>query len=134
MIMKTRQKRIIKVKTKKLFNSFKYAIAGILTSFIKERNMKLHFFIMLLVIIAGFILKISQLEWLICVIWFSVVIAGELFNTAIETTVNIAMPYRNPKAKAAKDMSAGGVLMLAVGAAITGLIIFVPKIMIFIRK
>lgn len=132
--MKTRQKRIIKVKTKKLVNSFKYAIAGILTSFVKERNMKIHFLIMLLVIIAGFIFKINQLEWFICIGWFSAVIAGELFNTAIETTVNIAMPYRNPKAKAAKDISAGGVLILAIGAAITGLIIFIPKIMVYIIK
>ena len=90
--------------------------------------------IMLLVIIVGFLLKISLTEWFVCIIWFAIVISGELFNTAIETVVNIAMPYRNPKAKAAKDISAGAVLMLAIGSAITGLIIFVPKIMEYIRK
>lgn len=132
--MKTRNKRKIKVKTKKLVNSFKYAFVGILTSFRKERNMKIHFLIMLLVIIAGIWLKISQLEWFMCIIWFSAVIAGELFNTAIETTVNIAMPYRNPKAKAAKDIAAGAVLVLAIGAATTGGIIFIPKIMSYIGK
>lgn len=132
--MNTKNKRKIKVKTKKLANSFKYAFAGILTSFVKERNMKIHFFIMLLVIIAGMILKLSQIEWFICIIWFSLVIMGELFNTAIETTVNIAMPYRNPKAKAAKDISAGAVLILAIGSAITGLMIFIPKVMVYIRK
>ena len=132
--MKTRNKRKIKVKTKKLINSFKYAFVGILTSFRKERNMKIHFFIMILVIIAGIWLKISELEWFMCIIWFSAVIAGELFNTAIETTVNIAMSYRNPKAKAAKDIAAGAVLVLAIGAATTGLIIFVPKIMSYIGK
>ena len=132
--MKTKNKRKIKVKTKKLINSFKYAFVGILTSFRKERNMKIHFFIMILVIIAGIWLKISELEWFMCIIWFVAVIAGELFNTAIETTVNIAMPYRNPKAKAAKDIAAGAVLVLAIGAATTGLIIFVPKIMSYIGK
>ncbi|MBR3162814.1 MAG: diacylglycerol kinase family protein [Clostridia bacterium] len=132
--MKTRRKRIIKVKTKKLANSFKYALAGIITSFRKERNMKIHFFIMLLVIICGFLLKISLIEWFICIIWFAVVIGGELFNTAIETTVNIVMPFRNPKAKAAKDISAGAVLILAIGAATSGLIIFIPKIVEYIRK
>ena len=132
--MKTKNKRKIKVKTKKLINSFKYAFVGILTSFRKERNMKIHFFIMILVIIAGIWLKISELEWFMCIIWFAAVIAGELFNTAIETTVNIAMPYRNPKAKAAKDIAAGAVLVLAIGAATTGLIIFVPKIMSYIGK
>ena len=132
--MKTRNKRKIKVKTKKLINSFKYAFVGIITSFRKERNMKIHFLIMLLVIIAGIWFKISEQEWFMCIIWFSAVIAGELFNTAIETTVNIAMPYRNPKAKAAKDIAAGAVLVLAIGAATTGLMIFIPKIMSYIGK
>ena len=132
--MNTRRKRILKVKTKKIANSFKYAFAGIITSFRKERNMKFHFLIMFLVIILGFLLKISMIEWFICIMWFAVVIGGELFNTAIESTVNIAMPYRNPQAKAAKDISAGAVLMLAIGSAITGLIIFIPKIVAFIKK
>ena len=132
--MKTRRKRMIKVKTKKIANSFKYAFEGMITSFRKERNMKIHFIIMLLVILFGFLLKISLIEWYLCIIWFAVVIGGELFNTAIETTVNIVMPFKNPKAKAAKDISAGGVLMLSLGAATTGLIIFVPKIIEYIRK
>ncbi len=132
--MKTRRKRIIKVKTKKLANSFKYAFEGMITSFRKERNMKIHFLIMLLVIIFGFLLKISLIEWYLCIIWFAVVIGGELFNTAIEATVNIVMPFRNPKAKVAKDISAGGVLMLSIGAAVTGLMIFMPKIIEYIRK
>lgn len=131
--MNTRRKRLIKVKTKKIANSFKYAFVGIITSFRKERNMKFHFLIMLAVIICGFWLKISLIEWLICIMWFSVVIGGELINTAIETTVNIAMPYRNPKAKIAKDISAGAVLMFSLGAAITGLIIFIPKIISLIK-
>ena len=132
--MNTRRKRMIKVKTKKIANSFKYAFVGIITSFRKERNMKFHFLIMIAVIICGFLFKISLIEWFICIMWFAVVIGGELFNTAIETTVNIVMPYRNPKAKAAKDISAGAVLMLAIGSAVTGLIIFIPKIIDFFNK
>ena len=89
---------------------------------------------MFLVILMGWFFKISQMEWFICILWFSVVIGGELFNTAIETVVNIVMPYRNPKAKAAKDISAGAVLALAIGSAVSGLIIFVPKIIEYIRK
>ena len=38
------------------------------------------------------------------------------------------MPYKNEKAKLAKDVSAGAVLVLAMGAAIVGFIIFMPKI------
>ena len=113
---------------KKFLNSFKYAFQGILTSFKSERNMKVHFLIMFLVIILGLLYKISKVEWMICIILFSIVIAGELINTAIEITVDIAMPEKNEKAKKAKDVSAGAVLVLAIGAAIIGIIIFIPKI------
>lgn len=127
--MKLKQKRMIKVKTKKLTNSFKYAFQGFMTSFKKERNMKIHVAIMLLVILAGIYFKISTQEWITCIILFAIVIAGELFNTAIETVVDIAMPYKNEKAKQAKDISASAVLVLSIGAAIIGLIIFIPKIL-----
>ncbi|MFQ9296875.1 MAG: diacylglycerol kinase family protein [Clostridia bacterium] len=115
-------------KSKKLINSFKYAIQGILSSFKTERNMKIHIFIMILVIIAGVILKINKYEWIACILCFAIVISGELFNTAIETVVDMVMPYKNDKAKIAKDIAAGAVLTLAIGAAVIGVIIFVPKI------
>ena len=122
-----------KVKIKKLINSFKYAIQGIISTFRKERNMKIHFLIMICVIILGFVLKISQIEWFVCIILFGIVIAGEIFNTAIETTVDIAMPYKDKKAKIAKDVSAGAVLVLALTSAIIGCIIFIPKIIEFLK-
>ena len=115
-------------KVKKLINSFKYAFEGFITSFKTERNMKIHIFIMISVIIAGIWFKINLYEWMICVICFAIVISGELFNTAIETVVDMVMPNKNEKAKIAKDVSAGGVLMLAIGASIVGLMIFLPKI------
>lgn len=116
------------VEVKKLINSFKYAIQGIISSFKTERNMKIHIFIMILVIIWGIIFKISVTEWIVCTLLFALVISGELFNTAIETVVDMVMPEINEKAKLAKDISAGAVLVLAIAAVIVGLIIFVPKI------
>lgn len=126
--MKIKQKRKMKVKTKKLINSFKYAIEGFFASLKTERNMKIHILIMIIVIILGIVYKISREEWYICIILFGLVISGELFNTAIETVVDMVMPYKNPKAKLAKDISAGGVLILAIVSAIIGMMILVPKI------
>ena len=114
----------MRTKTKKLINSFKYAITGIITSFKKERNMKIHVVIMIAVIIAGIIFKISLFKWIICIILFGIVIAGELFNTAIETVVNMITTEKNEKAKIAKDVSAGAVLVLAIASAIIGVLIF----------
>ena len=116
-------------KTKKLINSFKYAFEGIISSFKSERNMKIHVFMMLFVIIFGIILKISKIEWYICLILFGIVISAELFNTAIETIVDMIMPNKNEKAKLAKDVSAGAVLVIAISSAIIGLSMFIPKLL-----
>ena len=113
---------------KKLINSYKYAIEGFISSFKTERNMKIHIVAMIFVIIAGTYLKINFIEWCIIAIAIALVIAGELFNTAIETIVDMISPEKNPKAKLAKDISAAAVLALSIGAAIVGVIIFVPKI------
>ena len=118
----------IKEKHKKLINSFKYAFAGLISSLKTEQNMRIHILAVILVIIAGFVLKISLIEWCICITLCGMVIFAELINTAIETTVDIAMPEINEKAKLAKDISAAAVLVLAISSAIVGCIIFVPKI------
>lgn len=113
---------------KKLIKSFMYAFDGLKSSFITERNMKIHVFFVILVTICGFIFKISSFEWIICILLFGLVISAELFNTAIETTVDLACSEKNKLAKLAKDISAGAVLILALASIIIGMIIFIPKI------
>ena len=120
----------MKLRYKKRVDSFKYAFTGISTTVKSEINMKIHLLIMTLVIIAGIILQIKVSEWKTCVILFSLVIAGELFNTAIEAIVDMVMPDYHPKAKLSKDAAAGGVLVLAIGSAIIGSMIFIPKLII----
>ena len=119
-----------KQECKKLINSFKYAIEGFISSFKTERNMKIHVLAMILVIALGFYLKINLIEWCILTIIIALVITAELFNTAIETVVDMICPEKNPKAKLAKDISAAAVLALAIGAIIIGTIIFIPKLIV----
>lgn len=114
---------------KKLINSFKYAIEGIISSFKTERNMKIHVLAMIVVIALGLFFKLNKVEWCFIIIAIASVISAELFNTAIETVVDMVSPERNPKAKLTKDIAAGAVLVVAIGAAIIGFIIFGPQIM-----
>ena len=117
-----------KKKIKSLVNSFGYAFQGIWSSFKSERNMKIHVFIMILVVLLGIFLHISVTEWMICIILFALVIGAELFNTAIEAVVDMISLEKSSQAKLAKDVSAGAVLVFAIASIIVGLIIFVPKI------
>lgn len=114
---------------KKIINSFKYAIEGFISSFKTERNMKIHVLAMIIVVILGIYFKINLMEWCIITIAIALVIGAELFNTAIETIVDMVSPEKNPKAKLAKDISASAVLAFAIASAVVGGIIFISKIL-----
>ena len=118
-----------KKEIKSLGNSFKYAFQGIWASFNSERNMKIHVFMMIFVILCGLLLNINLGEWITCLILFALVIGAELFNTAIEAVVDMISLEKSPQAKLAKDISAGAVLVFSMASALIGLLIFVPKIL-----
>lgn len=104
--------------------SFKYAFEGIAAALKKEPNLKFHLLIALIVIIAGFFLRISQKDWIIVVILIGLIISVELTNTAIEAVVDAFTPSEHPGAKLAKDISAGAVLVVSITAAAVGIIVF----------
>ena len=111
------------------YKSFVHAFDGVMAALKSERNMLVHFIMMILVITFGFIFDITRTEWLVCLILFALVISSELVNTAFEMLVDLCEPNQNPKAKFCKDVAAGAVLVSAVIAAIAGLIIFVPYVL-----
>ncbi len=113
---------------KKFLMSFYYAGKGILLSLKSEFNMKIHILMMILVIIMGIILNISLIEWCILILCIMSVISAEVFNTSIEYAINLISPNQNKLAGETKDLAAGGVLVMAIGSSIIGLIIFLPKI------
>ena len=127
-------KKKIGLDRKRLINSFKYAGYGIKKAYQGEQNLRIHTFIAILVLIFGFFLKISYLEWLVCLILIGLVIMAEFFNTAIEYVVDFASPDIHPLAKAAKDTASAGVLMMAIISAFIGIIIFLPKLILFIKE
>lgn len=115
-----------------LFNSFGYALKGMMTIFRTEQNIWIHLAASVVAIALGFILHISSGEWIAITIVIALVIAAELFNTAIEYLVDHISPEHHPKMGNVKDMAAGAVLIVAIAALITGLIIFIPKIFLYL--
>lgn len=111
-----------------LYRSFQYAIQGIAAGIKKERNMKIHCTVMVLVIIAGLMVKLSAVKWCICLIFFGLVLSLELVNTALEAAVDLVTEERKPLARLAKDTAAGAVLIAAVMAAAAGCVIFIPEL------
>lgn len=124
MALKGKNKR----KSKNIIESFKFAFEGLLFGIRNIRNLKIHLFFTTLVILGGIIFKISYMEWLTSLIFIALVISLELVNTAIEETVDLAMPNVHPVAKIAKDVAASSVLVSAMLSLIAGMMIFLPKI------
>lgn len=111
---------------KKQMKSFTFAWKGIMTCAGHEQNITFHLIAAILVVAAGFFLSISHTEWMVVIICVGMVIAAELFNSAIERLVDLVSPDWNKIAGEVKDIAAGAVLVTAIAAAIVGLIVFVP--------
>lgn len=122
-----------KLGPKRLIHSFGYAWEGIKCTLKNEQNMLVHLMISLFVIIAGCFFEISTLEWLICFLFMGLVMSAELMNTALEAVVDLVSPEKHPLAKIAKDAAAGAVMIVAFFAALSGAIIFLPKIIEMLR-
>ena len=110
--------------------SFKYAFDGLKTLFVEEHNARIHLVSAVIAIALGFGLKISLTEWVVLVIVMALVFICELFNTALETLSDFVSPERHELIKKVKDLAAAGVIVSAISALITGIIVFLPKIIL----
>lgn len=112
---------------RKRIRSFRYAFNGIRLLITKEHNAWIHCFAAICVVIAGAILGLSRMEWVAVVIVIGAVLAAEAVNSSIEALADLVSPEYNEAIKRTKDLAAGAVLLMAIAAAIVGLIIFIPK-------
>jgi len=116
----------------RLIKSFGYAFTGIYDLLRSEPNTRIHLLATICALIAGILLRISKTEWCIILIVIALVWAAEAFNTAIEKLTDHLFPEYHEKARFAKDISAGAVLVCAMAALVCGLIIFVPKLLLIL--
>lgn len=107
--------------------SFKYAFQGVKDLFTTQDNAKIHAIMMVLSLLLGWFLGLSATEWCLIIFAISSVLAAEAFNTALEHLTDLVSPEHHELAGRTKDAAAGGVLLTAIGAAIIGIIIFLPK-------
>lgn len=114
-----------------LFESFACAARGVLES-AKGRNFRIQTAVGALAIALGAIFRIQAGEWLAVIICIGIVLAGECFNTAIESTVDLTTSEYRPLAKMGKDAAAGAVLIASIVSLAVGAIIFLPRLLALI--
>lgn len=107
---------------------FGNAWQGIMITFKEEAHMRVHTIVSILVISTSFYFDIDRIEWLVIIGAIALVLGAELINTAIENIVDLVQPDWNKQAGKIKDISAGAVFIVSIGAALIGIIIFWPHI------
>ena len=113
-------------------DSFSFALQGIQSMIKMEINARIHLVFTLFALVMGFLLHISSIEFIFMIIVMALVWMAELFNTAIEKSMDLISTDYHPQIKLVKDISAGAVLVCSLAAIVTGCIIFIPKILLHV--
>jgi diacylglycerol kinase len=110
-------------------HSFAHALHGVLHVIKHEKNARIHLGFAIVAFGSGEWLGVSNAE--LAAVFFAVVIVflAEMFNTAIERTLDLIDVRDNPRIKLIKDMSAGAVLIAAVAAVMVGIVVYVPYVL-----
>lgn len=108
--------------------SFRHAFNGLRLLLREEHNARIHLFIAIAVLIAGYIVNLSISEWIVLVLAIGSVITTEIINTALENMSDFISQEKHAMIKTIKDLAAAGVLVSTITALAVGILIFLPKL------
>lgn len=109
-------------------DAWKNAIDGIIYATTTQRNIKIQLVLAVLVVIVSLFFDLDRAEFLCFLFTIILILFAEMVNTAIETVVDLYVDVYHPKAKIAKDVAAGGVVITAINAIIVAYFLFFDKI------
>ncbi len=112
----------------RLARSVAHAWRGIVQAARQERNFQIELAVAALVLCSGPFLGFARWEWLLVLFCIGLVLASELFNSALERLADVVAETEDERVGLLKDMAAGAVLLAAAVAAIVGVLIVLPHI------
>lgn len=114
-------------------HKFRCAVRGVGRAVRSERNFRVHLPVGLAVVVAAAALGASSIEWCVLALCMAVVLAAEMFNTAIEHLARAMTPEDREEIRDALDISAGAVLAAAIGVAVVGGLVFMNRVVALIE-
>lgn len=117
-----------KLKNKNFIDAWINAFNGIIYAVTTQGNIKKQLLIAVIVMIISLFFNLSRAEFLCLMFTVILIIVAEMINTAIETVVDLYTDLYHPKAKIAKDVGAGAVVITAINALIVAYFLFFDKI------
>lgn len=113
-----------KMKNDNFLEACHNAVNGIIYAATTQRNIKIQLVLAVIVMLLSLAYGLETTEFLCLVFAVFLVIFAEMINTAIETVVDLFVDVYHPKAKIAKDVAAGAVVLAACNALIVGYFIY----------
>jgi diacylglycerol kinase len=107
--------------------SFKHAWDGIVWVFKTQPNYRVHVTLSLIAITLGLAYRIERYEWFAVGLLIMIGLTIETINTTFEQTLDCVTLEKREDIRIAKDAAAGAMLIFAIGAAVMGTLIFLPR-------
>lgn len=123
-----KDKEVHKMKNGNFLDACQNALDGIIYAITTQSNIKKQLVIAVVVMLVSLFFDLSRAEFLCLMFTIVLIIIAELINTAIETVVDLYTELYHPKAKIAKDVGAGAVVVAAINAVIVAYFLFFEKI------
>ncbi|MFA5136646.1 MAG: diacylglycerol kinase family protein [Patescibacteria group bacterium] len=101
---------------------------GLVWALKTQPNYRIHLFLAFCAVIGGIIFRITYEEFLVIAVLITIGLSVETINTALEAATDAIDTSWREDIKIAKDVSAGAMLIFALGAFFISCIIFLPKI------
>ena len=111
-----------------IVESFNFAFEGIIHVLRTQRNMRIHFTVAIVVLVAALVTGVEKLELIVLMLAIAFVLITEMVNTAVEGAVDVATTSFDPMAKLAKDIAAGAVLIASTVAVGVGYLVFADRL------
>lgn len=124
---KENKKQEPKLSNSNFIDSLKNAMDGLIYAITTQSNIKKQLVIAVLVMIISLFYDFKTTEFLCLVFAVMFVIFAEMVNTAIETLVDLYTELYHPKAKIAKDLGAGAVLLMSINSVIVAYFLFLRE-------
>lgn len=120
--------KFVPSKNKNFFKALGHSIDGVIRAFKTERNLRIDYFIAICVLLAGIVLGFDKTEFVCLCLTIGFVIFSEMMNSVSEYIVDLVTDKYDDRAKAAKDIAAGGVLISSTISVVVAYFLFADKL------
>jgi diacylglycerol kinase len=110
------------------WSKFRNAFRGMALGVSGQNSFAVHLPVAVAVVICGFVFRVSLAEWGLLILCITIVLAAEMFNSALESMAKAIDQAHNPRLGDALDMGSAAVLTTVFGAVTVGSVVFLYRL------